>query len=276
MSKYRTTEILGKEINLWPSYSRPDKVCFVGREKQLQLTLAAMATRQGQKPLPVVFIGVPGSGKTTAVSIIGEKLRKDVFVFQCHAKLDADDISCSMRESDQDGRIVDYVASPLTTAMVLGGIAYLDEADELAPDAWAPLASVLDDRCYLDSTLLGGRIYPAPGFRLIVAANTLDSIPEKIRSRLMPRVHFGYPSREQIELVILSSFGERLGEDPTRFPPVFSKSWDRHAPPGRRVVERDVHAVFEFALRLANEETPTEEHLHEAVKARVQAGAPGS
>ena len=69
---------------------------------------------------------------------------------------------------------------------------------------------MLDERRYLDSNLLGERIYAKPGFRFVAATNTVDlaaqSLPEFIRSRLRPQIEVGFPPREQIDRMVRQRF----------------------------------------------------------------------
>ena len=44
-----------------------------------------------------------------------------------------------------------YVASPLVTAMIRGGVAILDEGNRMSEKSWASLAPLLDNRRYVES-----------------------------------------------------------------------------------------------------------------------------
>ena len=48
-----------------------------------------------------------------------------------------------------------YVASPLVTAMMRGGIAILDEGNRMSEKSWASLAPLLDNRRYVESIVAG-------------------------------------------------------------------------------------------------------------------------
>ena len=98
-----------------------------------------------------------------------------------------------------------YVASPLVTAMLRGGVAILDEANRMPEKSWASLAPLLDARRYVESIVAGIKIPAHPGFRLVCTMNedasTFD-LPEYIYSRLQPQIHVDFPEMEE-ELEIL-------------------------------------------------------------------------
>jgi hypothetical protein len=55
-----------------------------------------------------------------------------------------------------------YVASPLVTAMILGGIAILDEGNRMSEKSWASLAPLLDSQRYVESIVAGIKINAHP------------------------------------------------------------------------------------------------------------------
>ena len=58
-----------------------------------------------------------------------------------------------------------YVASPLVTAMLRGGIAIVDEGNRMSEKSWASLAPLLDNRRYVESIVAGIKIKAHPQFR---------------------------------------------------------------------------------------------------------------
>jgi MoxR-like ATPase len=98
-----------------------------------------------------------------------------------------------------------YVASPLVTAMLRGGIAILDEGNRMSEKSWASLAPLLDNRRYVESIVAGIKIKAHPHFRLVATMNDDAStfeLPEYIHSRLQPQIFIDFPERDE-EMQIL-------------------------------------------------------------------------
>ena len=72
-----------------------------------------------------------------------------------------------------------YVASPLVTAMLRGGIVILDEGNRMSEKSWASLAPLLDNRRYVESIVAGIKIKAHPLFRLVATMND-DASPPSI------------------------------------------------------------------------------------------------
>ena len=93
-----------------------------------------------------------------------------------------------------------YVASPLVTAMLRGGIAILDEGNRMSEKSWASLAPLLDNRRYVESIVAGIKIKAHPQFRLVATMNDDAStfeLPEYIHSRLQPQIFIDFPERDE-------------------------------------------------------------------------------
>src|ERR1035438_1596531 len=144
---------------------------FVGREREMELIMASWMAASNAVPLAPLLVGPPGVGKNRIIYELARLTNRDLFIFQGHEDISAEDLGCTVRFSDASASVMDYVISPLVTAMVRGAIFFLDEIGKIRPRALSLLASVLDERRYLDSTLLGERIYADPNFRLIAATN---------------------------------------------------------------------------------------------------------
>jgi len=93
-----------------------------------------------------------------------------------------------------------YVASPLVTAMLRGGIAIVDEGNRMSEKSWASLAPLLDNRRYVESIVAGIKIKAHPHFRLVATMNDDAStfeLPEYIHSRLQPQIFIDFPERNE-------------------------------------------------------------------------------
>jgi MoxR-like ATPase len=177
---------------------------FVGRLRELKMVTAAWIGSSSVPPLCPLLLGEPGVGKNRLVYELARRTGLDLYIFQGHEDVTAEDLACTVRFSDEPGRTMDYVVSPLVTAMHRGGICFIDEIGKIRPRALALLVSVLDERRYIDSTLLGERVQAHPRFRFIAATNIeeMGVLPEFIRSRMRPVIEVGYPPKEEIDQII--------------------------------------------------------------------------
>ena len=185
---------------------------FVGREQEMELIMASWIAGSHSLPLSPVLVGEPGVGKNRIVYELARYTGRDLYLFQGHEDVTAEDLACTVRFSDDTANLMEYVLSPLVCAMLNGGIFFLDEIGKIRPRALALLVSVLDERRYIDSTLLCERVFAHPGFRFIAATNTgeVGLLPEFIRSRMRPVIKIGYPPRQEIEEIIQRKFKKRM------------------------------------------------------------------
>lgn len=227
---------------------------FVGREAEMRLILAAWMGGRHTLPMAPLLIGEPGVGKNRLVYELALCTGRELYIFQGHEDVTAEDLACAVRFSDDHRAKMDYVASPLVTAMERGGICYIDEIGKIRPRALALLVSVLDERRYIDSTLLGERVVAKPTFRFIAATNTgeVNALPEFIRSRMRPVVKVSYPTKELVDAIIERQFPS-LQQDLRALLDCFWGSWvERIGKDGRPPTPRDAIYVFGLATNLAD------------------------
>jgi MoxR-like ATPase len=216
---------------------------FVGRTHEMKMITAAWIGGSALPPLCPLLVGEPGVGKNRLVYELARRSGLDLYIFQGHEDVTAEDMACTVRFSDEPGKNMDYVASPMVTAMHRGGICFIDEIGKVRPRALALLASVLDERRYIDSTLLGERIQAHPKFRFVAATNTgeVAGLPEFIRSRLRPLIQVGPPPKEEINEII----SKQAANEP-ELEKLLASFWDLFASIERTPTPRD--AVHLFAL----------------------------
>ena len=94
---------------------------------------------------------------------------RDVYILQ--ATLDTRPEDLLVTPVIEGGGKLRYVASPLVTAMIRGGIAILDEGNRMSEKSWASLAPLLDNRRYVESIVAGIKIKAHPHFRLVATMN---------------------------------------------------------------------------------------------------------
>ncbi len=198
----RKVEIEGISVFL----AHPDELPmrWIGQQELvLQLHACWSVIDERDVPLSPRLIGKPGVGKTTLAYGAGKQLGRDVYIFQ--ATMDTRPEDLLITPVIADDRKIQYVASPVVTAMITGGVAILDEGNRMSEKSWASLAPLLDTRRYIESIVAGVKVKAHPDFRFVATMNDDAStfeIPEYIHTRLQPQIFLDFPEREE-ELAIL-------------------------------------------------------------------------
>ncbi len=186
--------------------AHPDElpVRWVGQEELMRQLLAAwMVVTEADIPMSPRLIGKPGVGKTTLAYAAAKRMGRDVFIMQATLDTRPEDLIITP-VIEGEGRLR-YVASPLVSAMIRGGIAILDEGNRMSEKSWASLAPLLDNRRYVESIVAGVKIRAHKNFRLVTTMNDDAStfeLPEYIHSRLQPQILIDFPEKDE-ELQIL-------------------------------------------------------------------------
>jgi MoxR-like ATPase len=185
---------------------------LIGRERELRLIMAAWFTHPGKLPYAPLLIGAPGVGKTRLAHELANITKRELYIFWGNEDVTADDLIISGRDSDDPSRRIDYVLSPLGTAMVRGGICFIDELGELRASALAVLLSILDEQGAVFIPLLGERIEVHPRFRLIATMNQSDtlatSLPPKLARRLKPVVEVAPATPDELRHIVAERYQE--------------------------------------------------------------------
>ena len=197
-----TFTIEGIELHL----AHPDEldVPWVGQEESLRQLMAAwMVIDKRDIPMNPRLLGKPGVGKTTMAYAAGKRLGREVYIIQATVDTRPEDLLIT--PVIEGTSRLKYVASPLVTAMIRGGVAILDEGNRMSEKSWASLAPLLDNRRYVESIVAGVKIKAHLDFRLVATMNEDSStfdLPEYIHSRLQPQILIDFPERDE-ELAIL-------------------------------------------------------------------------
>ncbi len=198
----RRVTIDGVELSL----THPDDgdVGWVGQEESLKQVLAAwLLIDDRDVPLNPRLLGKPGVGKTTLACAAARAMGSDVYIVQATMDTRPEDLLVTPVVAGQGA--IRYVASPLVTAMIRGGVCVLDEGNRMSEKSWASLAPLLDHRRYVESIIAGIKIQAHRDFRLVATMNDDSStfeLPEYIHSRLQPQILLEFPEPEE-ELAIL-------------------------------------------------------------------------
>lgn len=241
-------EIEGVTLHL----AHPDElpVRWVGQEEVMRQLLAAwLVVDPHDLPMNPRLIGKPGVGKTTLAYAAAKRLKREVYIMQATVDTRPEDLLVQP-VIEGEGKLR-YVASPLVTAMIRGGVAVLDEGNRMSEKSWASLAPLLDNRRYVESVVAGIKIKAHPQFRLVATMNddasTFD-LPEYIHSRLQPQILIDFPEREEEYQILKENlpFGE---EQILQYVTDFLQQ--AHAA-DERYTARDGINIARFAMKLKN------------------------
>ena len=192
----------GTEIHL----AHPDELAvqWVGQDEAMRQLMAAwMVLHPSDVPMNPRLLGKPGVGKTTLAYAAAKRLGREVYILQATVDTRPEDLL--IVPVIEGASRLKYVASPLLTAMIRGGVAILDEGNRMSEKSWASLAPLLDTRRYVESVVAGIKIKAHPDFRLVATMNDDSStfdLPEYIHSRLQPQILIDFPERDE-EMAIL-------------------------------------------------------------------------
>src|SRR5215472_8615318 len=198
----KTVEVEGVTLHL----GHPDTTeqGWIGQDAILRQLLACwLVVDPRDRPLSPRLTGPPGIGKTTLAMPAARLRNQPLFICQCTADTRPEDLIVTPVLAEK-GTIA-YHASPLVSAMLVGGVCVLDEGNRMNEKSWASLAPLLDHRRYVESIVAGVTIPAHPAFRVCVTMNEDEStyeVPDYILSRLQPTLTLGFPNRND-EMEIL-------------------------------------------------------------------------
>lgn len=192
-----TAIIEGVEVHL----SAPDQIpmTWVGQQDLVTQVLAAwLVLEEEDLPLNPRLVGKPGVGKTTLAYHAGRAIGRPVYLFQATMDTRPEDLIITPVIAEE-GK-VKYMASPIVSAMIKGGVAVIDEGNRMSEKSWASLAPLLDSRRYVESVAAGIKVQAHPDFRFCTTLNEDAStfeLPEYIHSRLQPQIFIDFPEQDE-------------------------------------------------------------------------------
>ncbi|TFD07629.1 MoxR family ATPase [Cryobacterium sp. TMT1-66-1] len=155
---------------------------LVGRERELELTLAAVAASRD-----IVLEGPPGTSKTTILKAITEEWGIPLLFVEGNADLTPAKLvghHNPARVLREDYSSDNFVAGPLIEAMQRGGFLYIEEFNRAPEDTLNTLLAAMADRAIAVPRV--GTIIAAPTFRVVASMNPYDNVGT---TRLSTSVH---------------------------------------------------------------------------------------
>ena len=160
-----------------------------------------------ERQIPVLLKGPTGSGKTRFVEYMSWRLHEHLgdkntegvplITVACHEDLTASDlVGRYLLESDSTR----WIDGPITRAVKVGAICYLDEIVEARKDTTVLIHPLTDYRRLLPIDKRGELLEAADGFLLVMSYNpgyqsALKDLKHSTRQRFIA-IEFGYPPRD--------------------------------------------------------------------------------
>ena len=159
---------------------------LVGREREIELTLAAVAAGRD-----IVLEGPPGTSKTTMLRAITEEWGIPLLFVEGNADLTPAKLVGHHNPSRvlrEDYSPDNFVPGPLTEAMQTGGFLYIEEFNRAPDDTLNTLLTAMADRRLAIPRV--GMIEALPTFRVIASMNPYDNVgTTKLSSSITDRLN---------------------------------------------------------------------------------------
>ncbi len=176
---------------------------YLASGDEIALFDAAAAAR-----LPVMLKGPTGCGKTRFVEHMAFRLRRPLITVACHEDLFASDLIGRYLLKDDETVWVD---GPLTRAVRMGAICYLDEVVEARKDTTVVIHPLTDNRRVLSIDKKGERVRAHPDFLMVISYNPgyqsiLKDLKQSTRQRFVS-LSFDYPQPEDESRIVAMEGG---------------------------------------------------------------------
>lgn len=151
-----------------------------------------------KEKVPVLIKGPTGCGKTRFVSYMAHKLQLPLITVSCHEDLSVSDlVGRFIIQHDQ----TIWADGPMTAAVRMGAILYLDEVVEARKDTLVAIHPLSDHRRSLLIEKLGQLLEAPDSFLLVMSYNPgyqsmLKELKPSTRQRFVS-IEFSYPSPEK-------------------------------------------------------------------------------
>ena len=162
---------------------------YLDTGEEIRMFEAAASAR-----LPVMLKGPTGCGKTRFVEHMAFRLKRPLITVACHEDLFASDLIGRYLLKDDETVWVD---GPLTRAVRMGAICYLDEVVEARKDTTVVIHPLTDNRRTLSIDKKGEVVQAHPDFLMVISYNpgyqsVLKDLKQSTRQRFVA-LSFDYP-----------------------------------------------------------------------------------
>lgn len=176
---------------------------YLATGQEIEMFTAAAANR-----LPVILKGPTGCGKTRFVEHMAFRLERPLITVACHEDLFASDLlGRYLLKNDETV----WVDGPLTRAVRLGAICYLDEIVEARKDTTVVIHPLTDDRRSLAIDKKGEVIRAHADFLMVLSYNpgyqsVLKDLKQSTRQRFIA-LPFDYPAPDAEAHIVATESG---------------------------------------------------------------------
>lgn len=158
--------------------------------------------------IPVLLKGPTGCGKTRFMEYMAWRLKRPLITVSCHDDLTASDLVGRYLITSNETVWVD---GPLTRAVRLGAICYLDEVVEARKDTTVVIHPLADDRRILPIDKHGELLTAPPEFLLALSYNpgyqtVLKDLKQSTRQRFIA-IEFNYPEAHLEAKIVAAESG---------------------------------------------------------------------
>ena len=175
-----------------------DEPYYLPAASEVSLFEAAYAAK-----LPVMLKGPTGCGKTRFVEYMAYRLERPLITVACHEDLFASDLIGRYLLKDEETIWID---GPLTRAVRMGAICYLDEIVEARKDTTVVIHPLTDNRRMLAIDKKAEFVKAHPHFMMVISYNpgyqsVLKDLKQSTRQRFVA-LQFDYPeAAKEAEIV---------------------------------------------------------------------------
>jgi nitric oxide reductase NorQ protein len=176
---------------------------YLETHDEIRIFEAAAASR-----LPLMLKGPTGCGKTRFVEHMAYRLKRPLITVACHEDLFASDLIGRYLLKDDETVWVD---GPLTRAVRMGAICYLDEVVEARKDTTVVIHPLTDNRRSLSIDKKGEVVPAHVDFLMVVSYNpgyqsVLKDLKQSTRQRFVA-LSFDYPEPEGESRIVAAEAG---------------------------------------------------------------------
>jgi nitric oxide reductase NorQ protein len=158
--------------------------------------------------LPVMVKGPTGCGKSRFIEYMAWKLNRPLITVACNEDMTASDLLGRYLLEANGTRWID---GPLTTAVRMGAICYLDEVVEARQDTTVVIHPLTDHRRQLPLDKRGELIHAHPDFQLVISYNPgYQSLMKDLKQSTKQRFvgfDFDYPDAELESAIVAAETG---------------------------------------------------------------------